>query len=99
MIKSQTAKQHATRRNFLKSSAAASVAANVITQAASAAARSVDDKVVVGIMEVSRGSALAQQFSKVPGVEVRYICDIDSKRLEKFQEIYEDCRLRSKNGR
>jgi len=42
----------------------------------------------VGIMGVSRGSALAQQFAAVPGVEVRYLCDIDSKRLAVFHESF-----------
>lgn len=88
MIKPQTTSQDSSRRNFLKSSAAASVAASVMTKTASAAARSAEDKVVVGIMGVSRGSALAQQFSKVPGVEVRYICDVDSQRLDTFKESF-----------
>ena len=88
MITSQTAEQDNSRRSFLKSSVAASVAASVMTQAASAAATSAVDKVVVGIMGVSRGSALAQQFSKVAGVEVRYLCDIDSKRLQTFKESF-----------
>ncbi len=88
MIKSQTTEQDNSRRNFLKSSAAATVAASVMTHAASAAAKPVDDKVVVGIMGVNRGSALAERFSKVPGVEVRYISDIDSKRLETFKESF-----------
>ena len=88
MNKSQTTEQDSSRRNFLKSSAAATVAANVMTRAASAATRPADDKVVVGIMGVNRGAALAQQFTKVPGVEVRYICDVDSKRLETFKESF-----------
>lgn len=40
----------------------------------------------MGVMGVSRGSALAQVFSSLPDVEVRYVCDIDSKRLEAFRD-------------
>ena len=39
-------------------------------------------------MGVSRGSALAEQFSSLPDVEVRYLCDVDSKRLATFQESF-----------
>ena len=86
MNKPDTTPGDATRRRFLKTSAMASVASAAITQAA--AARPAEDRVVVGIMGVSRGSALAQQFAAVKGVEVRYLCDIDSKRLATFQEAF-----------
>jgi len=75
------------RRTFLKASAVAS-AGVTLTSAAAGVVRSADDQVNVGIMGVSRGSALAQQFAAVPGVEVRYLCDIDSKRLAVFHESF-----------
>lgn len=52
------------------------------------ALKSTDDKVIVGIMGVNRGSALAPQFAAVPGVEIRYLCDIDSQRLAVFHEAF-----------
>lgn len=45
------------------------------------------DKVTVGVMGLSRGAALAQTYSSLPDVEVRYICDVDSKRLETYREV------------
>ena len=87
MIPSASSSTHGTRRTFLKTSAVAS-AGVTITSAAAGAVRSADEKVIVGIMGVSRGSALAQQFAAVPGVEVRYLCDIDSKRLAAFHESF-----------
>jgi predicted dehydrogenase len=81
----------ATRRNFFRTSAVASAAACVATRTATAAtatAQAADDKVVVGIMGVGRGSALAKYFAGVPGVEVRYLCDIDSQRLALFHESF-----------
>src|ERR1700744_2322481 len=39
-----------------------------------------NDKVVIGMMGThSRGLYLAQNFSKIPNVEIGYICDVDSK--------------------
>ncbi len=74
-----------TRRNFL----AVSASAAALAAPASAAARHADAKpVILGVMGVSRGSALAQTFADLPNVEVRYICDIDSKRLETFRESF-----------
>ena len=38
-------------------------------------------RVVVGVMGLSRGLALAKDFMKVPGVELRYVCDVDAARV------------------
>ena len=40
------------------------------------------DRVVVGVMGLSRGMALTQGFSEQPNVEVRYVCDTDCTRAE-----------------
>ncbi|MFN5977058.1 MAG: Gfo/Idh/MocA family protein, partial [Planctomyces sp.] len=42
--------------------------------------------VVVGVMGASRGSALAEVFGRLPGVEVRYVCDVDQNRVQALQE-------------
>jgi len=76
------------RRSFLKTSAAVSTAVTSLAAQAAAARNQAPDKVVVGIMGVGRGSALAKYFADVPGVEVRYLCDIDSKRLAAFHESF-----------
>lgn len=75
------------RRSFLASAAAATAATSALHSASASPARSsAADKVIVGVMGVNRGSALAQVYSTLPDVEVRYVCDIDSKRLADFQE-------------
>ncbi|MDX1938922.1 MAG: Gfo/Idh/MocA family oxidoreductase [Saprospiraceae bacterium] len=71
------------RRDFLQTTALAGAAIltspNVFAFEGSPA-----EKVVVGVVGTnSRGHFLAQMFSKVPDVEVGYICDVDSKALEK----------------
>lgn len=73
------------RRHFLASAAAASAAASSLNSSQASPRISGVDKVIVGVMGVNRGSALAQIFTSLPDVEVRYVCDVDSKRLEDFR--------------
>ena len=45
-----------------------------------------NEKIRIGVIGVnSRGNALAQGFAKQPDCEVTYICDVDSRALEKCQ--------------
>ena len=62
------------RRTFLGTAAAAAATAST-TRAAGA-----NDKVVVGVMGLSRGRSLAVSFSGRPNVEVKYVCDVDTNR-------------------
>ena len=39
-------------------------------------------RVVLGIMGLQRGLALAELFARVPGVEIRYVCDVDDRRSQ-----------------
>ncbi|MEO2035255.1 MAG: Gfo/Idh/MocA family oxidoreductase [Planctomycetaceae bacterium] len=72
------------RRNFV---AAATTTSSVLaaglahSPAVHAAEKTAPRRVVVGIMGLGRGMSLAQTFAATPGVEVRYLCDTDSKRL------------------
>jgi predicted dehydrogenase len=78
---------NASRRTFL--TAAAAVSASGVAASAFAASHSRGaDKVVVGVMGLSRGSALAEIFSSLPDVEVRYVCDADSKRTDTFHSSF-----------
>ncbi len=87
MKRSTASTTSGTRRTFLKTSAVASAGVS-LTGSAVGALKSTDGKVIVGIMGVNRGSALAPQFAAVPGVEIRYLCDIDSQRLAVFHEAF-----------
>lgn len=64
------------RRTFVASSIAASTAASV-----TASPRSAQDKIVIGVMGLSRGMSLAQTFAALPNVEIKYLCETDSNRL------------------
>jgi predicted dehydrogenase len=78
------------RRDFLKqSSAAALVAASFHASTQPSHAEDTTDarRVVVGVMGLSRGRALAQSFARQTNVEVRYLCDADKQRVAAAQEV------------
>lgn len=68
------------RRQFIETAALGGAGLLLVGQASAQEAPS--NKVVLGVMGLSRGQALASGFAKLPGVEVRYVCDVDSTRLE-----------------
>ncbi len=70
------------RRRFLASgSAAAGGTALGVATAGWAAQQAPGTKIVVGVMGLGRGLALANQFQRQPNVEVAYLCDVGKKRL------------------
>ena len=78
------------RRQFLDGAAAATAAGYVVSRGAALAQDSPNDKVVVGVMGLSRGKSLAQRFSQQPNVEVKYVCDVDSNRAAAGVKVLED---------
>lgn len=66
------------RRRFLGRSALG--AAGMLAARGVVAADTPSERVVVGVMGLSRGRTLATQFAKQANVAVRYVCDVDSKR-------------------
>jgi len=79
---------NASRRQFFHSSALATVGLAAVANSLAAGSSAEDKKIIVGIMGVNRGSALAPLFASVAGVEVRYLCDVDSTRLAAFHESF-----------
>ncbi|MCA9011048.1 MAG: Gfo/Idh/MocA family oxidoreductase [Planctomycetaceae bacterium] len=77
-----------TRRSFLHTTVAASTAAVAVSARAATPGNQSTERVVVGVMGVERGLVLAKNFANVPGVEVRYLCDVDSQRLNKAHETF-----------
>jgi predicted dehydrogenase len=71
------------RRTFIQTTAAATIGVGVAGTAA-LQARGANDKVVVAIVGTNgRGAQHAKMFSKLPGAEVGYICDVEEKALAK----------------
>lgn len=76
------------RRNFLKSTAlggAAMVLPGAFVTAADTDAN--DERVVVGVMGLSRGRSLATTFAKQPNVVVKYLCDVDETRRASCMDL------------
>lgn len=73
------------RRTFL-GGAATGAAASLLWGSSSFAANP-SQKVVVGVMGLSRGRSLAVSFAKQPNVEVKYVCDVDRGRAESGAQL------------
>jgi predicted dehydrogenase len=69
------------RRRFLDTTAKGAVAglaaSSLVNQVR---AQGANDRIVVGVMGLSRGRALASGFAKQPNVEVKTVCDADTTR-------------------
>lgn len=75
------------RRDFMGRSVVAGTAATLAFSSAVSADDLPSRKVVVGVMGLSRGRSLAVNFAKQPGVEVKYVCDVDESRAESGAEV------------
>jgi len=71
------------RRSFIQATAAATVGMSV-SGASAFQAKGANDRVVLAVVGTNgRGAQLAKLFSKLPGSEVGYICDVEEKALAK----------------
>jgi len=68
------------RRRFLETAAIGGAALGA-TANVWAADRPPGEKLVIGVMGMGRGSALAKQFQQQPNTEVAYVCDVDKRKL------------------
>ena len=73
------------RRQFLTSAALGTTAVGL--KAARVSAESPNNKIVLGVMGMSRGRSLAQGFAKQPGCEVKYVCDVDKNRANAAAQV------------
>ncbi|MEZ6129743.1 MAG: Gfo/Idh/MocA family oxidoreductase [Planctomycetaceae bacterium] len=78
------------RRGFVAATAATSLASGLYAGTATAASRSAQDKVIVGVMGLSRGMSLARTFANTPGVEIKYLCETDSNRLNAAKKAFDE---------
>jgi len=76
------------RRNFIKTTGAASLGLGLASSSLAAPLRTAaSDKITVAVMGTnSRGSALAKGFATHPKAEVAYICDVDDNAIKKGVE-------------
>tara|TARA_R110002096_G_scaffold147671_8_gene307639 strand:- start:5211 stop:6500 length:1290 start_codon:yes stop_codon:yes gene_type:complete len=72
-----------TRRQFSKTAAGTAIGAATINTLTSARGQDApSQKLIVGIMGLGRGRGHIKGWLQVPGVEIAYLCDVDSKRHE-----------------
>jgi predicted dehydrogenase len=69
------------RRQFLGVAAATGSAASLaLSASATSRAAAPSNRVIIGVMGLSRGAGLASGFTGQPNVEIKYVCDIDTTR-------------------
>ncbi len=71
------------RRQFIKHTAVVGAAAAAWTPSVGRAAKGANAKIVVGVMGLSRGMAHVANYLELPNVEIAYVCDVDSQRMDK----------------
>ena len=83
-----------TRRDFLKTALAGGAALTLGGIAPGFSAKSynniagANDKIRIGMIGVnSRGKGIASGLAKLPECEITYVCDVDSRAIEKCQEV------------
>ncbi|MFP6671975.1 MAG: Gfo/Idh/MocA family oxidoreductase [Pirellulaceae bacterium] len=75
------------RRQFLNTTAVATTVVGSTLTSQVRAAQSANEKVVIGVMGLSRGRSLAVSFAKQPNVEIKYVCDVDSERADSAAKL------------
>ncbi len=76
---------HMTRRQFTALSGSAG-AAGWMAPAMAVRSLSANERIVVGVMGLSRGRSLAIAFHQQPNTEVKYVCDADRRRANAVAE-------------
>lgn len=73
--------EHFDRRQFLTATTVAGSAAGLAWAGGVArAGKAANDRIVVGVMGLSRGRSLSIGFARQPNVVVKYVCDVDQQR-------------------
>jgi len=79
------------RRGFIETTATKTAVVGLSLSAAKALAESSPhNRIVVGVMGLGRGAALADSFAGMKNVDVKYICDVDSTRLAPCAKTVEE---------
>lgn len=78
--------QNIGRRKFIQGTTATGLAVGIRALSHnSAAAQERADQVVIGVMGLNRGRALANAFARRSDVQIRYVCDVDRTRVDACQ--------------
>jgi predicted dehydrogenase len=86
------------RRTFFHQSTLAGAGALALGASRSRAALSPGDKIVAGVMGLSRGMGHVQALLNIPNTEIAYVCDVDQKRTDKAAKVVGDAQNRAAKG-
>jgi predicted dehydrogenase len=79
-----------TQAAVLAAAAPATANATGLTPARASESNARGKTVRVGIMGLSRGMALAKDLAKIDGVEIAYLCDVDSRRRDSGVQVFQN---------
>lgn len=85
MSRGTMSRRRSSRREFLGRTAVAGIGVGALGRIAAAHGQSApSERIGVAVMGVnSRGDLLARTFARTPGAEVRYVCDVDGRAMQK----------------
>lgn len=86
------------RRTFFHQSTLAGAGALVLGASRARAALSPGDKIVAGVMGLSRGMAHVEALLGIPNAEIAYVCDVDQQRVDKAARVVSDKQNRAAKG-
>ena len=86
------------RRKFFHRSALAGTGALVFSATHGRAALSPGDKIVTGVMGLSRGMGHVEALLGIPNAEIAYVCDVDQQRVDKAVGVVSEKQNRKPKG-
>jgi predicted dehydrogenase len=86
------------RRTFFHQSTLAGAGALVLGPASARAALSPGDKIVAGVMGLSRGMDHVNALLAIPNAEIAYVCDVDQQRVDRAAKVVSDKQNRAPKG-
>src|SRR5688572_30912545 len=86
------------RRTFFHQSTLAGASALVLGSPRTRAALSPGDKIVTGVMGLSRGMGHVEALLGIPNAEIAYVCDVDQQRVDKAVGVVSEKQNRKPKG-
>ncbi len=86
------------RRTFFHQSTLAGAGTLVLGPSRARAALSPGDKIVAGVMGLSRGMDHVNALLAIPNAEIAYVCDVDQQRIDRAAKVVSDKQNRAPKG-
>jgi predicted dehydrogenase len=86
------------RRTFFHQSSAVTAGTLLLGATGGRAALSPGDKIVAGVMGLSRGMGHVEALLGIPNAEIAYVCDVDQKQIDKAAKVVSNKQNRPPKG-